>query len=27
VEAIKFRIIDEVLNLEAIDWSARYQPP
>jgi hypothetical protein len=26
MEAIKFRIISEVLNLEAIDWSARYQP-
>jgi hypothetical protein len=23
-EAVKYRIIDEVLNLERIDWSARY---
>ncbi|KAJ6588019.1 beta-lactamase/transpeptidase-like protein [Mycena capillaripes] len=25
VDAIKFRIMDEYLNLEAIDWSARFQ--
>ncbi|KAJ6588140.1 beta-lactamase/transpeptidase-like protein [Mycena capillaripes] len=25
IEAIKFRIIDEILNLEAIDWSARFK--
>ncbi|KAK7042563.1 beta-lactamase class penicillin binding protein [Favolaschia claudopus] len=25
VETVKFRIIDEFLNLEAIDWSERYQ--